>query len=96
MTRNLHLFLMWFAVSPLYAGELVEIDIHGMTCPFCVDAVQRNLRKLPDVAEAQVSLELKKVRVHAKSNSIDRDRLRRTIVDAGFTPLDMRQLSHEH
>lgn len=96
MIRHLPLVLSGVLANPLYAGELIEIEIHGLTCPFCVDAVQRNLRKLPDVEEAQVSLALKKVRVHAIPDGIDRDRLKQTIVDAGFTPVATRVVGHAH
>lgn len=77
------------------AGEVVEIDIHGMTCGFCVDAVQRNLRKLPDVEKAEVSLKRKKVRIHARDDGVDLDRVRKTILDAGFTPLDVERIDEK-
>ena len=68
-------------------AEQLEIDIHGMTCAFCVDSVQRNLGKLPDVQSVEVSLKLKKVRIETKSKKADIERIRRTILDAGFTPV---------
>lgn len=49
--------------SVLLHAEQVEIDIHGMTCAFCVDSLQRNLGKLPDIKSVEVSLKLKKVRI---------------------------------
>ena len=68
-------------------AEQIEIDIHGMTCAFCVDSLQRNLGKLPDVESARVSLKLKKVRIETRGNMTDIERIRQTILDTGFTPV---------
>lgn len=83
------------AVTQVFAGEVIEVDVHGMTCAFCVDAVQRNLQKLPDVERVELSLKLKKVKIHGKENSLDLDRIRQAIVDSGFTPITVRRLSDE-
>lgn len=67
--------------------EVVEIEITGMTCPFCVYGTEKNLGKLPGVEQATVSLNKKMARIimtpgeHANMESINK-----AIVDAGFTP----------
>jgi copper chaperone CopZ len=68
-------------------AEQIEIDIHGMTCGFCVDSLQRNLGKLPDVESAEVSLKLKKIRVKTHGEKVDIERIKQTILDTGFTPV---------
>ena len=73
--------------STLLYAEQIEIDIHGMTCAFCVDSLQRNLSKLPDVKSATASLKLKKVRVETRDEKADIERIRQTVLDAGFTPV---------
>ncbi len=95
MKKMLLLLFAGLLAMQANAGEVVEIDVHGMTCGFCVDAVQRNLRKLPDVEKAEVSLKLKKVRIHARENGLDIDRVRKTILDAGFTPIDVKRRDEE-
>ncbi|HFE47982.1 MAG TPA: heavy-metal-associated domain-containing protein [Chromatiaceae bacterium] len=95
MYKILLLLFAGLLAAQANAGEVVEIDVHGMTCGFCVDAVQRNLRKLPDVEKAEVSLKLKKVRIHAKDNGLDIDRVRKTILDSGFTPIDVKRLDEQ-
>ena len=79
------------SASNVIAGQL-EVDIHGMTCAFCVDSVQRNLSKLPDVKSVEVSLKLKKVRIQTTSEKVDIERIRETILDAGFTPVKISSL----
>ncbi len=66
---------------------VLEIDIRGMTCPFCAYGITKHLIKLPGVDEAEVSLKFKKARVVMKAGqSPDEPRIRDVIVDAGFTP----------
>ena len=73
-------------------SEQIEIDIHGMTCAFCVDSLQRNLVKLPDVETAEVSLKSKKVRLKTRGDSVDIERVRQTVLDSGFTPVNVTPL----
>ena len=83
------LVLAWAA--PLSA-EQIEIDVHGMTCAFCVDSLQRNLGKLPDIQSAEVSLKHKKVRIKTAGDSVDIERLKQTVLDSGFTPVKVTTL----
>ena len=73
-------------------ADIVEVDIHGMTCSFCVEGLQKELLQLPDVAQVDVSLKHKKVRVVSEGDSLDMDRVRGAIIDAGFTPMEVRHL----
>lgn len=41
-------------------GQVIEINIKGMACPFCKDGLNRKLNALPAVKNAEVSLNLKK------------------------------------
>jgi copper chaperone CopZ len=86
--KNLNLLATVVALlySSLLHAEQIEIDIHGMTCAFCVDSLQRKLGKLPDVKSVEVSLKLKKVRIETHSEKADIKRIRQTILDSGFTP----------
>ncbi len=83
------LTLVW--VNPLSAGQ-IEIDVHGMTCAFCVDSLQRNLGKLPDVKSIEVSLKHKKVRIETAGDSVDIERIKQTVLDSGFTPVKVTHL----
>jgi copper chaperone CopZ len=76
--------LAW--VNSSSAGQL-EIEVHGMTCAFCVDSLQRNLGKLPDIVAAEVSLKHKKVRIETTDDAVDIERIRQTVLDSGFTPI---------
>jgi copper chaperone CopZ len=85
--------LLWAAALP---AEQIDIDIHGMTCAFCVDSLQRNLGKLPDIETAEVSLKLKKVRVRTRGETADIERIKQTVLDSGFTPVKVTPLPDAH
>lgn len=96
-----NLFIILFSLSGLtFAADqvtiddrVIEIDVKGMTCPFCQDGLHRNLNKLPGVKGAEVSLKLKKARIFMQpGQSLDEKALRNTVIDSGFTPGEIRQV----
>jgi len=86
------LLMVLFLSSPIYAdtGDVIEIGVTGLTCAFCVDGLNRNLKKLPGVDKADVSLKNNKARIKMQSgSSLDLPAIRSAIIDAGFTPGDL-------
>lgn len=79
---------------PLLAAQY-EIDIHGMTCAFCVDGLERNLKKRSDIVDVQVSLKHKKVRIETRGEPVDIEAIRQTVIDAGFTPVRVERIPDE-
>lgn len=80
---------LWGAEAVPQAPEqqVLEIQVQGMTCPFCVYGVEKNLGKLSGVEKAQASLESKKVRVIMRpGQTADIERIKQVIRDAGFSP----------
>lgn len=90
MKRMMTLLPMLFLMVPLVYAEqqsIVEIDVTGMTCPFCVYGTEKNLGNLPGVEQVVISLAKKKARiVMAPGRDVDLDAIKRAIVKAGFTP----------
>ncbi|NIB39721.1 heavy-metal-associated domain-containing protein [Pseudomaricurvus alkylphenolicus] len=68
-------------------SETLEIEINGMTCAFCVDGLLRKLGKLPEIAQVDVSLKNKKVRIDTGDEKADIDAIKQAIIDSGFTPV---------
>jgi len=89
MTRCLILF---FALSLGQAAsaadtEVIDVAVQGMSCPFCVYNVEKKLRGLDGVDQANVNLEQGRARVVMKPGvPMDKARLKQAIVDSGFTP----------
>jgi copper chaperone CopZ len=69
--------------------------VHGLTCAFCVDGLQRQLMKLPDIEQVDVSLKSKIVRITSGAAHVDTARIREIVIDSGFTPVNIRVIEDE-
>ena len=79
----------------MIAATTIEVDLHGLTCAFCVDSLQRQLKKLPDIKQVDVSLKAKKVRIVSSAEHIDVDQIREIVIDSGFTPANIKTIEDE-
>ncbi len=77
------------------SARTVEIDVYGMTCAFCVNSLERKFGEMKSVSQVQVSLTMKKVRLETEENSPDIDTIKQTVLDAGFTPVNITVLPDE-
>jgi copper chaperone CopZ len=87
--------LVGLLLSAATVADTIEVDVHGLTCAFCVDSLQRQLKKLPDIEKVEVSLKTKRVRIVSSSEHIDRARVREIVIDSGFTPVNIRTIQDE-
>ncbi len=67
-------------------ARTVEIEVHGMTCAFCVDSLERKFREMDSVEKVQVSLKAKIVRLETDKNLPTIESIKEAVLDAGFTP----------
>ncbi len=71
--------------------SVVEIDVQGMTCPLCVDGLHSKLNELAGVHQAKVSLKQSRARIEFEpGEKPDLAAIRQAILDAGFTPGELR------
>ena len=84
------LFVVMLALPTTILATTVEIDVKGLTCAFCVDSLQRRLKKFPDIEQVDVSLKTRRVRIVSSADHIDTDAIRQAVIDSGFTPVDIR------
>lgn len=66
--------------------ETIDIGVGGMTCASCVAHVEKALRGVPGVIEATINLATERASVRALSGPGLSDRLRKSIVEAGYEP----------
>lgn len=67
--------------------QVITVEVKGMTCAFCVYGLTKNLKKIPGVQKAEVSLELKLARViMMPGKKADIDIIKKAVTRAGFTP----------
>ena len=76
--------------------NIVELDVQGMTCPFCVYGLKKKLEKLPDIKQADVSLKENKVRLTLEPGvKSDEALYQETIKKSGFTSNGISHFVHE-
>lgn len=87
--------LLGLSLSVFGADETVlEIDIAGMTCPFCAYSLEKELGKLSEVEEVLISLKSNKARLTLKEGAhIDSDALQEVVLQSGYTPGEIRDVS---
>jgi len=60
------------------------LHVEGMSCSHCKASVEKALKTLDGVNEANVSLEAKTVSIDFDPGVVNEDSLKRTIADAGY------------
>ena len=53
------------------------------------------MKKRPDIEQVEVSLKTSKVRIVSSKENIDFDKIRRVVIDSGFTPTAIRVVENE-
>jgi P-type Cu+ transporter len=66
------------------AQRRITLPITGMTCANCSTTIERNLKKMPGVAEATVNLANEKASVTYDPAALDEGRIRALIGDLGY------------
>jgi len=72
------------AVAPPDREQLRELDIQGMTCASCVARIERKLKKVPGVLDAQVNLATERATVRTDSTQVPVDALIDAVEAAGY------------
>jgi len=66
------------------ANQTVTLNVEGMSCMHCVNAVQKSVGSLPGVDKVDVDLAGKKVAVVYDADKVDVDKIKTKIDDAGY------------
>lgn len=64
--------------------EVVKLQIEGMTCASCVARVERSLKRLPGVVNAEVNLATEEARVILSPLSVELEELTKAVEQAGY------------
>jgi copper chaperone CopZ len=68
----------------------VNVQVKGLSCPFCVKGVEKHLKKVEGVKDISTSLKKGMVKLHYKPGApFDAESLRKAVVRGGFTPGDV-------
>jgi len=97
MIKRLIIISLTFNLSFIdkISARALEVDVHGMTCAFCVDSLQREFSKIKSVSKVDVSLKLKKIRLETDEQEPSFELIKQTVLNSGFTPINIRVLTDE-
>ena len=88
--KQLIMSLILFFPMSLLAGntQIIDIDIEGMSCKFCVYSVKKNLSELPGIDKADVNIDTKKAHIIMQEGlQADVEQIKQKISESGFTPV---------
>ena len=90
-------FVLLFAMLSVSVGytRTVEVDVHGMTCAFCVDSLERKFGEIMSIYKVDVSLKQKKIRLETDNTEPSIETIKQIVLDAGFTPINVFVVSRE-
>ncbi len=89
ITKTLVTVALIFMLGQARAEDcrIIDIDVFGMTCPFCVYGLEKELSRLEGVASVAISLKSRRARIILEADKNLSDEIIRTAVTrAGFTP----------
>lgn len=66
------------------SNEFKTLNVEGMSCMHCVNAVKKSVGELPGVSKVNVDLENKKVNVEFDEAKVKLDAIKEAIEDAGY------------
>ena len=64
--------------------QVINLDVHGMTCAGCVSSVEKTLRNLDGVDSAEVNFVLNRASVHFDPEFANSSQLVNAVETAGF------------
>ena len=91
----LGLIILFITLTQLAHSKTLVIDVHGMTCAFCVDSLERKFSEMKSISKVEVSLKLKQVRLEMVGETPSLDTVKQTVLDAGFTPVKITEQQDE-
>lgn len=84
--------LTFMFISPAFAEmDEITIGVDGLSCPFCVMGLEKNLKKVDSVDSVKVHLKKAEAEVSLKAgSSLDLNALHKAVRDAGFSWRELR------
>lgn len=91
------LFILFTALffTQIATARTIVVDVHGMTCAFCVDSLERKFGEMKSISKVEISLKHKKIRLETSDTSPTVEAIKQTVLDAGFTPTKIEVVSNE-
>lgn len=85
MKKLFLVFSIMVSFSFATAGEVETVSVKGMVCSFCAQGITKKFKEQPEVAEVQVSLENKFVKLTYKDGQkLSHEKIQTLLKDAGY------------
>ena len=96
LAKTLLIVSLLFA-APLWADESqYNVGVDGMSCPFCVYGLEKQIKKIDGVSAVATNLERGEIVVSMKEgNSLERNSIDKAVSNAGFNVRSFEQLAKE-
>lgn len=66
------------------ANETKTLNVEGMSCMHCVNAVKKSVESLSGISKVDVDLNGKKVQVEFDPEKVDLEKIKEMVEDAGY------------
>ncbi|MGB3728515.1 MAG: heavy-metal-associated domain-containing protein [Thermodesulfobacteriota bacterium] len=87
ITTAFIIFSFIITPSALADVEQATMQVDGMTCPFCIYGIEKKLKSVEEVKDAEANLKSGTVDITFKENAVvSIKRLDKAVDDSGFTP----------
>ena len=88
------IFSLWIVVLTLVFNQSafaevnrIDMQVDGMTCPFCVYGIEKKLKALQEVIDAEANLKTGIINIKlGEDGSLDIERLNEAVRESGFSP----------
>ena len=85
--------LMTAMVIPAFAQDpstQISIRVDGLSCPFCAYGLEKKLKRLEGTEKVRIDIDRGVAEITvAEGKTIQEDRLKKAVTDAGFTPREI-------
>lgn len=83
--KKLILSLTILFATSAFAGEVETVGVKGMVCSFCAQGITKKFKEQPEVADVEVSLEKKFVKLTYKDGQkMAQDKIANLLKEAGY------------
>ena len=97
--QKIFIFFLLFWFCSAFAAVVITIGVEGLQCPFCINVLKTNLKKIKGVQSADFDKDNKNIRIMADpANMPDINAIKKTLEDSGFVTLsvDEKTINKKH
>ena len=88
--------LCTFAIGFASEKKFLNVTIHGLTCPYCISMLIKNLGALPDIEAVRISSDSQRLLIEMKPDKkSDIAQINSTITNSGFQTTSIKEVTEK-